>query len=84
MGSFTLPVNYSAKFVRDIARNRFPCLKGVLVKYKDKESDLVTITTTGELRLAEKSAPEKASLRLYISEVSPNQEPSMVEQYQWG
>ncbi|WVZ19557.1 hypothetical protein V8G54_006879 [Vigna mungo] len=71
-----LPVNCSAKLVRDIARNRFPGLKGVLVKYKDKEGDLVTITTTDELRLAEKSAPEKASFRLYISEVSPDQEPS--------
>jgi len=71
-----LPVNCSAKLVRDIARNRFPGLKGVLVKYKDKEGDLVTITTTDELRLAEKSAPEKASFRLYITEVSPDQEPS--------
>jgi len=71
-----LPVNCSAKLVRDIARDRFPGLKGVLVKYKDKEGDLVTITTTDELRSAEKSAPEKASFRLYISEVSPDQEPS--------
>ncbi|KAL9313264.1 hypothetical protein ACSQ67_018716 [Phaseolus vulgaris] len=66
----------SAKLVRDIARDRFPGLKGVLVKYKDKEGDLVTITTTDELRLAEKSAPEKTSFRLYITEVSPDQEPS--------
>ncbi|ESW08985.1 hypothetical protein PHAVU_009G091100 [Phaseolus vulgaris] len=71
-----LPVNCSAKLVRDIARDRFPGLKGVLVKYKDKEGDLVTITTTDELRLAEKSAPEKTSFRLYITEVSPDQEPS--------
>ncbi|KAK7352683.1 hypothetical protein VNO80_18111 [Phaseolus coccineus] len=71
-----LPVNCSAKLVRDIARDRFPGLKGVLVKYKDKEGDLVTITTTDELRLAEKSAPEKTSFRIYITEVSPDQEPS--------
>ncbi|CAJ1973690.1 unnamed protein product [Sphenostylis stenocarpa] len=71
-----LPVNCSAKLVRDIAKDRFPGLKGVLVKYKDKEGDLVTITTTDELRLAEKSVPEKASFRLYITEVSPDQEPA--------
>ncbi|KAG5048394.1 hypothetical protein JHK85_009497 [Glycine max] len=71
-----LPVNCSVKLVRDIARDRYPGLKGALVKYKDKEGDLVTITTTDELRLAEKSAPEKASFRLYITEVSPDQEPS--------
>ncbi|TKY74754.1 unc-45 like B [Spatholobus suberectus] len=71
-----LPVNCSVKLVRDIARDRFPGLKGVLVKYKDKEGDLVTITTTDELRLAEKSGPEKASFRLYITEVNPDQEPS--------
>ena len=45
------------------------------MKYKDKESDLVIITTTREL-IAEKYALEKASLRIYISEVSPDQEPS--------
>nr|KYP70205.1 Protein unc-45 isogeny A [Cajanus cajan] len=44
-----LPVNCSVKLVRDVARDRFPGLKGVLVKYKDKEGDLVTITTTDEL-----------------------------------
>lgn len=71
-----LPVNCSAKLVRDVARDRFPGLKGVLVKYKDKEGDLVTITTTDELRLAEKSAPQKASFRLYITEINPDQEPS--------
>lgn len=71
-----LPVNCSVKLVRDIARDRFPGLKGVLVKYKDKEGDLVTITTTDELRLAEKSASEKVSFRLYITEVNLDEEPS--------
>ncbi|KAL2346691.1 hypothetical protein Fmac_000691 [Flemingia macrophylla] len=71
-----LPVNCSVKLVRDVARDRFPGLKGVLVKYKDKEGDLVTITTTDELRLAEKSAPPNASFRIYITEVNPDQEPS--------
>ncbi|RDX69611.1 Protein PHOX1, partial [Mucuna pruriens] len=71
-----LPVNCSVKLVRDIARDRYLGLKGVLLKFKDKEGDLVTITTTDELRLAEKSCPQKASFRLYITEVNPDQEPS--------
>ncbi|KAF4388355.1 hypothetical protein G4B88_013192 [Cannabis sativa] len=50
-----LPSNCSMKSVREIVKDRFPGLKGVLVKYKDQEGDLVTITTTDELRLAESS-----------------------------
>lgn len=70
-----LPVNCSMRLVRDIVRDRFPGLKGVLVKYKDQEGDLVTITTTDELRVAESSGDLQGSLRLYITEVSLDQEP---------
>ncbi|XP_031279601.1 protein PHOX1 [Pistacia vera] len=71
-----LPVNCSIRLVRDIVRDRFPSLKGVLVKYKDQEGDLVTITTTDELRYAELLGNSQGSLRLYIAEVSPDQEPA--------
>lgn len=71
-----LPVNCSMRLVRDAIRDRFPGLKGVLVKYKDREGDLVTITTTDELRQVQSSADVKGSLRLYITEVNPDQEPS--------
>lgn len=70
-----LPGNCSMRLVRDIVGDRFPGLKGVLVKYKDQEGDLVTITTTDELRLVESSGDSQGSLRLYIAEVSPDQEP---------
>lgn len=70
-----LPVNCSIKLVRDVVLDRFPGLHGALIKYKDQEGDLVTITTTEELRLAEKSGDPQGSLRLYVSEVSPDKEP---------
>ncbi|KAE9586447.1 hypothetical protein Lal_00044677 [Lupinus albus] len=71
-----LPVNCSMRLVRDIIRDKFPRLKGVLVKYRDREGDLVTITTTTELRLAETSSNVLGSIRLYLTEVNPDQEPS--------
>lgn len=70
-----LPVNCGARLVRDIVVDRFPSLKGVLIKYKDQEGDLVTITTTDELRVAEGLADRQGYLRLYIAEVSPEKEP---------
>lgn len=71
-----LPVNCNIRLVTDIVRDRFPSLKGVLVKYKDQEGDLVTITTTEELRFVEMLFNSRGSLRLYIAEVSPDQEPA--------
>ncbi|KAH6757899.1 Octicosapeptide/Phox/Bem1p domain-containing protein / tetratricopeptide repeat protein [Perilla frutescens var. hirtella] len=70
-----LPVNCGARLVRDVVVDRFPSLKGVLIKYKDQEGDLVTITTTDELRVAEGLADRPGYLRLYIAEVSPDKEP---------
>ncbi|KGN55465.1 protein PHOX1 [Cucumis sativus] len=74
-----LPTNCSIKLVSEIVRDRFPSLKGVLVKYRDQEGDLVTITTTEELRSVESSSQSQGSLRLYITEVSPDQEPAYKE-----
>ncbi|MQM07984.1 hypothetical protein Taro_040833 [Colocasia esculenta] len=70
-----MPRNCSLLQLREIVRNRFPSTSAVLVKYKDKEGDLVTITTTEELRWAEESGEPQGSLRLYIAEVSPEQDP---------
>ncbi|XP_044461947.1 protein CLMP1-like [Mangifera indica] len=88
-----MPVNCSFKVLREIVSKRFPSSKSVLVKYKDNDGDLVTITCTGELRLAEASAdsimtkePETdisesfGMLRLHIVEVSPEQEPPLLEE----
>lgn len=69
------PVNCGLRLVRDIAMDRFPSLMGVLIKYKDVDGDLVTITTTDELRIAEGLADPQGILRLYITEVSPDKEP---------
>ncbi|KAI3729999.1 hypothetical protein L6452_18674 [Arctium lappa] len=71
-----LPINCSIGLVREIVWDRFPGLEGVLIKYKDEEGDLITITTTSELRLAEASSDPQGSLRLYVVEVSPDKEPS--------
>ncbi|KAK8527062.1 hypothetical protein V6N13_084933 [Hibiscus sabdariffa] len=88
-----MPVNCSFKVLREIVSKRFPSSKSVLIKYKDNDGDLVTITCTTELRLAESSVdalipsePEadKTSgfgmLRLHIVEVSPEQEPPLPEE----
>ncbi|KAL8496914.1 hypothetical protein ACS0TY_020555 [Phlomoides rotata] len=70
-----LPVKCDIRLVRDIVVERFPSLKGVLIKYRDQEGDLVTITKTDELRMAERLADRRGFLRLYIAEVTPDKEP---------
>ncbi|KAI4298755.1 hypothetical protein L6164_032274 [Bauhinia variegata] len=88
-----MPINCSFRVLRDIVGKRFPSSKSVLVKYKDLDGDLVTITSTDELRLAESSVdshlikePEAdksdsvGMLRLHIVEVSPEQEPPLLEE----
>ncbi|CAH8360198.1 unnamed protein product [Eruca vesicaria subsp. sativa] len=49
---------------------------GFLIKYNDTEGDLVTITTADELRFAASNHDKLGSLRLYIAEVKPDQEPT--------
>ncbi|XVF70953.1 hypothetical protein PTKIN_Ptkin11bG0203800 [Pterospermum kingtungense] len=88
-----MPVNCSFKVLREIVSKRFPSSKSVLIKYKDGDGDLVTITCTAELRLAESSvdaltpkevvADETSGfgmLKLHIVEVSPEQEPPLPEE----
>ncbi|CAN0877528.1 Protein PHOX1 [Linum grandiflorum] len=71
-----LPANCTVGLLRDIVGDRFPGLRGALIKYRDQEGDLVTITTTDELRLAEASCGSQGSLKFYIVEVSLDLEPS--------
>ncbi|KAB2619035.1 Protein MEMO1 [Pyrus ussuriensis x Pyrus communis] len=73
-----LPANCSMRLAREIVRDRFPGLKGVLVKYKDQEGDLVTITTTDELRIADSSSDMHGSLRLFIAEGLSDEEVTQV------
>ncbi|XP_072994744.1 protein PHOX1-like [Typha latifolia] len=70
-----IPGNCSLLQLWEIARNKFPSLKAILIKYKDKEGDLVTITTAEELRWTDESADPQGSFRLFITEVGPEQEP---------
>ncbi|KAL0674912.1 hypothetical protein Bca4012_002893 [Brassica carinata] len=71
-----LPLDSSVRLVRDVIKDRYPSLKGFLIKYRDQEGDLVTITTTDELGLAASTREKLGSFRLYVTEVSPNQEPT--------
>ncbi|KAM0939085.1 putative PB1 domain, tetratricopeptide-like helical domain superfamily, protein PHOX1-4 [Dioscorea sansibarensis] len=75
-----LPANCSLLQLREIVRNRFPKSRALLIKYRDKEGDLVTITTTEELRWAEESADPQGSVRLYLVEVDPGLEPVVEEE----
>ncbi|KAF2317133.1 hypothetical protein GH714_012044 [Hevea brasiliensis] len=68
-----LPLNCSLLQVREVISDRFPGSGPVLIKYRDQEGDLVTITTDEELRWAEASAESQASIRLYLVKVNPQQ-----------
>lgn len=69
-----VPPNCSILALRKIIGDRFPSLKAVLIKYRDQEGDLVTVTTNEELRWAEASVGH-GSIRFYIVEVGPEQDP---------
>ncbi|KAM1456212.1 hypothetical protein ACFX13_005366 [Malus domestica] len=88
-----MPVNCNFRVLREIVTKRFPSSKSVLVKYKDSDGDLVTITSTAELRLAESCVDKVISeepeidkadsigmLRLHIVEVTHEQEPPLLEE----
>lgn len=88
-----MPVNCNFRVLREIVSKRFPSSKSVLIKYKDSDGDLVTITCAGELRLAEsfvdslivkETETDKTDsiemLRLHIVEVNPEQEPPLLEE----
>ncbi|KAL5206091.1 hypothetical protein ABZP36_034300 [Zizania latifolia] len=70
-----VPASCSMAQLREAVRCKFPGLKAVLVKYKDKEGDLVTITNQDELKWAEELAEPGSSLRLYVTEANPEHEP---------
>ncbi|PNX95016.1 heat shock protein 70 (HSP70)-interacting protein [Trifolium pratense] len=68
-----LPVNCSLFQLREVICDRFPSLGAVLVKYRDQEGDLITITSDEELKWAETGL--QGSVRLYIVEANPNHDP---------
>ncbi|KAG4924421.1 hypothetical protein GLYMA_09G091200v4 [Glycine max] len=68
-----LPLNCSLLQLREVICDRFPRLGAVLVKYRDQEGDLVTITSDEELRWAETGS--QGSIRLYIVEANPDHDP---------
>lgn len=69
-----IPLKCDILKLRIIIADRFPSSKAVMIKYKDQEGDMVTISTTEELRLVEAS-PGNESIKLHIIEVSPDQDP---------
>ncbi|KAE8710389.1 protein MEMO1-like [Hibiscus syriacus] len=70
-----LPLNCSLLQLWEVIHDRFPSSRAVLIKYRDEEGDLVTITSDEDLRLAEISAVSLGSPRLYIVEVNSEQDP---------
>ncbi|KAM0868261.1 hypothetical protein ACQ4PT_041439 [Festuca glaucescens] len=81
-----MPEKCSFQTLREVVAKRFPSSKAVLMKYKDADGDLVTITCTAELRLAEacgvgtdvtEGDNKLPTLRLHVVEVSPEQEPPL-------
>lgn len=88
-----MPVGCSFKVLREIVGARFPPWDSVVIKFMDHDGDLVTITCTSELRLAESYAESLLQkeaqtyknnligmLRLHIVEVPPEQEPPIPEE----
>eukprot|EP01018_Ginkgo_biloba_P022893 Gb_31382 [translate_table: standard] len=76
-----MPANCKLGQLREIVRQRYPSSRAVLIKCRDSEGDLVTITTTEELKWAEASVSMSNSLRLYVVEVDPAQEPLFEEEH---
>lgn len=68
-----LPVNCTLLQLREVICDKFASLGAVLVKYKDQEGDLVTITCDDELKWAEMGS--HGSIRLYIVEATPQMDP---------
>ncbi|KDP30208.1 hypothetical protein JCGZ_16990 [Jatropha curcas] len=64
-----LPLNCSLVQLKEVISDRYPGSGSVLIKYRDQEGDLITITTDEELKWAEASAESNASIRLYLVKV---------------
>nr|CAD1839476.1 unnamed protein product [Ananas comosus var. bracteatus] len=56
-----MPANCGFRALREVVATRFPSSKSVLIKYRDGDGDLVTITSTAELRLAESCLDQLAA-----------------------
>ncbi|KAK4792364.1 hypothetical protein SAY86_022799 [Trapa natans] len=69
-----LPIGCSLLHVREVIQDRFPSCHTFLIKYRDLEGDLVTITSDEEMRWAEALTESHGSLRLYVVEASPVQD----------
>ncbi|KAL6839147.1 hypothetical protein ACP4OV_031038 [Aristida adscensionis] len=69
-----MPGNCTLSQLREIVQNKFPSMKALLIKYKDREGDLVTITSSEELRWANSLADPEGPMRLHVIEVDPMQE----------
>ncbi|GJR92618.1 PHOX1-like protein [Tanacetum coccineum] len=70
-----VPYNCDVLELREIISNRFPLSRAVLMKYQDQEGDMVTVTTNEELRWAESASSHHGSVKLYVVEVNPEQDP---------
>ncbi|CAL5183962.1 unnamed protein product [Lathyrus oleraceus] len=78
-----MPINCSFRVLRDLVKKKFPMSNSVLIKYRDDDGDLVTITSTEELRFAESTVDKAYSigtLKLNIIEVSPEMEPRLLDE----
>ncbi|KAJ9548502.1 hypothetical protein OSB04_021045 [Centaurea solstitialis] len=71
-----IPFDCDILKLREIVAERFPVSKAVLIKYRDEDGDMVTITTNEELRWAESStSDQRSAFRLFVFEVNPEQDP---------
>ncbi|KAH7388431.1 hypothetical protein KP509_16G075100 [Ceratopteris richardii] len=65
-----IPIGCTIKELRSLVQKRFPSSKSVLIKYRDVDGDLITLTSTEELRLAESTLETVAIKRKYPSDTS--------------
>ncbi|KAI3670863.1 hypothetical protein L1987_87506 [Smallanthus sonchifolius] len=70
-----IPFNCDVLELREIISDRFPLSRAVIMKYLDQEGDMVTVTTNEELRWAESTSGQTGSVKLYVVEVNPEQDP---------
>jgi tetratricopeptide (TPR) repeat protein len=70
-----LPINCNLLQLREVIADRFPGSEEILIKYRDHEGDLVTITSDEELRGVEASAETQVSVKLYLVEANPKKDP---------
>ena len=72
-----MPIKSTFSDLREIVRKRFPSSKAVLIKYKDADGDLITITCSEELRLAElASFTEADGLKSKVESIESKQRDS--------